>query len=88
MIEVVQITRDLLGCPASQPIAPSVGLQARLSPSFLSRMRGVALLRAVGPLDVTEGALVATPPKVAPMASAINAVLMGISPDEGVFASR
>src|SRR6516162_2340995 len=62
---------------ASQPLAPSMGLQTRRSPSFFSRIRGALLL--VDPFDVAEAAFEATPPSTAQMATALRAVLMGHS---------
>ena len=56
--------------------SPPIGLQTRLSPSFLSRIKGVSLPVLAGPLDVTEGALLATLPKTAQMVKALSAVLM------------
>ena|ERR1700676_2665023 len=42
------------GCP-SQPSAPSIGLQTRLSPSFFSRMSGVTVLALVEKSFVAVG---------------------------------
>jgi hypothetical protein len=53
-----------------------MGLQARLSPSFFSRMRGVTLLALLGPFNVTGGALLAAPANTALIAIALSAVLM------------
>src|SRR6516162_1679184 len=61
---------------AFQPAAPSIGLQARPSPSFFSSIRGVTPPMIIASLDAAGGALLATPPNTAQMATAVSAVLM------------
>src|ERR1700752_452365 len=72
---------------AFQPFAPSMGLQARLSPSFFSRMRGVTLLALLGPFNVTGGALLAAPANTALLAIAVSAVLMEHLLGSGIWGS-
>src|SRR5215469_8426117 len=53
-----------------------MGRQARLSPSFFSRISGVMLPTLTGPVVMAGGALLATLPNTAHIATALNTVLM------------